>query len=81
MIMNENERDDSRLQALEKRTKLLAVLLVVVLALSAANLAFQFVGGRFGGPTVMRGGDFPAGEMQGFPQGQGGPQGQGEATE
>jgi len=56
--MNENDYGiEKKIQALEKRTKLIVVLLVCVLAVSAAGLALQFVS-----PLAVRGGGGMGGE-------------------
>jgi uncharacterized membrane protein len=77
--MNENESGmEKRIEVLEKRTKLAVILIVCVLAVSAACLAMQFVS-----PFAMRGGGLGGGDIrsgqapQDFPQGQSAPETEG----
>ncbi|MDR1028249.1 MAG: hypothetical protein LBL63_02390 [Clostridiales Family XIII bacterium] len=62
------------IERLEKRTKLILILLICTLVLSAAAVALQFIR-PMTGRNMLGGGDFPGGNFadgQGFTQGQNG---------
>jgi hypothetical protein len=59
--------DAKKIEAIEKRTKLILVLLICTLALGAVSLVFQFVS-PFAGRGIMPNGNFPTSGGPGFAQ-------------